>query len=232
MVYYTGDPHGDVRGIAAFCRANALTGQDTLVILGDVGANYFLDLRDRLVKDPLNACGPTLLCVHGNHECRPQHVPGYRAMAWHGGQVLAEDAYPRLLFALDGEIYDLEGADHLVIGGAYSVDKAHRLQWGYRWWSDEQPDAAVRARVEQVLAARNWQVPVVLSHTCPYKYEPKEAFLPGLDQSTVDDSTERWLDTIDDRLTCRAWYCGHWHIDKQVDRMHFLFHGFERALTE
>ena len=32
---------------------------------------------------------------------------------------------------------------------------------------------------------------------------------------------------IDDRLTCDAWYCGHWHINKRIGRMHFLFHEFE-----
>ena len=37
---------------------------------------------------------------------------------------------------------------------------------------------------------RNWQVDVVFSHTCPLKYEPVEVFLPGIDQSTVDKSTE------------------------------------------
>ena len=25
----------------------------------------------------------------------------------------------------------------------------------------------------------------------------------------------------------KAWYCGHWHINKRIDKMHFLFHGFE-----
>lgn len=229
MVYYTGDPHGDVRGIAAFCQRAGLCAADTLVILGDVGANYFLDVRDRLVKEPLNACGATVLCVHGNHECRPGGLPGYEALAWKGGTVWAEAAYPRLLFARDGDVYDLEGREHLVIGGAYSVDKHQRLEWGYRWWPDEQPDQATRDRVERVLDARAWRVPVVLSHTCPFKHEPREAFLPGLDQSTVDDCTERWLDAIDDRLDCDAWYCGHWHIDKRVGRMHFLFHSFEPA---
>ena len=83
--------------------------------------------------------------------------------------------------------------------------------------------------MERVLAIRGWQVPVVLSHTCPFKYEPVEAFLPGIDQNSVDASTERWLDTIDDRLTCDAWYCGHWHINKRIGRMHFLFHELEAA---
>jgi 3-oxoacid CoA-transferase subunit A len=54
-----------------------------------------------------------------------------------------------------------------------------------------------------------------------------EAFLPGLDQSLIDHSTEEWLDTIEDRLDYKAWYCGHWHINKRIDKMHFLMHEVE-----
>jgi 3-oxoacid CoA-transferase subunit A len=52
-------------------------------------------------------------------------------------------------------------------------------------------------------------------------------FISGLDQSTVDDSTEKWLDDIEDKLDYKAWYCGHWHTDKRIDKMHFLFEGWE-----
>lgn len=227
MVFYTGDPHGDVTEIVEFCRQMRLQSSDTLVILGDVGANYYLNERDEYVKKQLNVCGPTILCIHGNHECRPAHISGYVLYDWNNGQVYVQPEYPNVLFAVDGEIYALEGRDHLVIGGAYSVDKHYRLMRGFRWWPDEQPSKVIKAKVEQRLANRDWKVPVVLSHTCPFKYEPIEAFLPGIDQSSVDHSTERWLDTIDDRLICDTWYCGHWHINKRVEKMHFLFHEFE-----
>ena len=52
-------------------------------------------------------------------------------------------------------------------------------------------------------------------------------FLSGVDQAGVDDSTERWLDTVEERIDYKAWYCGHWHTDKRIDRMHFLFNTFE-----
>ena len=68
---------------------------------------------------------------------------------------------------------------------------------------------------------------MILSHTCPFKYEPTEMFLAGIDQSTVDASTERWLDQIEENTDYVAWFCGHWHTDKRIDKMHFLFHSFE-----
>ena len=141
------------------------------------------------------------------------------------GIVRYEEKYPNILFAEDGNVFTIDEKRYLVIGGAYSVDKFYRLVRGFGWWADEQPSDAVKRRVEAVVAAQ--PVDYVLSHTCPFKYEPVEVFLPGIDQSTVDDSTERWLDEIEEKLDYTAWYCGHWHIDKRIDRMHFLFNSFE-----
>ncbi len=73
----------------------------------------------------------------------------------------------------------------------------------------------------------DWRVDIVLTHTCPERYIPREAFLSAVDQSTVDNSTERWLDGIAEQLDYQAWYCGHWHINKRIDKMHFLFDSFE-----
>ena len=225
MIYYTGDIHGSTIEIVTFCEHFKVTKEDTIVILGDVGANYFGNERDVAFKAAFGKLEPTILCIHGNHEIRPQNIPTYRTKEWNGGTVWYEEAYPNILFAKDGEIFDIEGTKHLVIGGAYSVDKAYRLARGYGWWSDEQPSDEIKRYVEQQIKAKAFDV--ILSHTCPFKYEPFETFLPGIDQSTVDDSTERWLDTIEESTDCKAWYCGHWHINKRIDKMHFLFRGIE-----
>ena len=29
------------------------------------------------------------------------------------------------------------------------------------------------------------------------------------------------------KLDYTAWFCGHWHIDKRIDKMHFLMHSVE-----
>lgn len=35
--------------------------------------------------------------------------------------------------------------------------------------------------------------------------------------------------TIEDTTEYIAWFCGHWHINKRIDDMHFLFHQFESS---
>jgi len=105
------------------------------------------------------------------------------------------------------------------------VDKFYRICKGYGWWEDEQPSEEIKAYVEKQLELNS--VDIVLSHTCPLKYEPIEVFLPQIDQSTVDKSTEAWLDSIEDNLVYKAWYCGHYHTTKRIDNMHFLFESWE-----
>lgn len=230
MVYITGDIHGAPRRVVNFAKDVHISRNDTLIILGDVGANYYLTELDNECKRLLNSIKCTVFCIHGNHECRPEHVPSYRLVDWNGGKVWVEDAYPRVLFAKDGEIFNIEGQRYLVIGGAYSIDAYWRIRRHAGWWNDEQPSDAIKAFVAAQIATH--EVDIVLSHTCPRKYEPIEVFLPNVDQSSVDKSTEDWLDTIEERLQYNAWYCGHWHTDKRIDRMHFLFRSWESIEKE
>ena len=225
MVYFTGDIHGSPFKLQVFCRYMELTEKDTIVILGDVGANYYGGKRDKQFKEQIAKLAPTIFCIHGNHEQRPANIPSYKAKEWNDGPVWYEEEYPNLLFARDGNIYVIDGVRYLVIGGAFSVDKNYRLSRGYGWWAEEQPSEEIKARVGRRVA--NSGLDVILSHTCPFKYEPREAFLPGIDQSEVDSSTEEWLDTIEESVDYKAWFCGHWHIDKRIDKMHFLYDEFE-----
>lgn len=223
-VYITGDVHGDFSELQQWCYAMRPKKKDIIVILGDVALNYFGDWRDHIRKKLANALGPEIFCIRGNHEMRPEDAGCYELIDWHGGKVWRQPEFPNLIFAKDGEIYELGGKKVIVLGGAYSVDKYYRLDYGYRWFPTEQPSDEVKKFAEDQLARAGWKVDVVFSHTCPYKYRPMEAMLPDLDQKTVDTTTEEWLDQIEERLKYRKWYCGHWHINKRIDKIEFLFH--------
>lgn len=230
MVYITGDIHGNPELIIYRAQQFGLTKDDVLVLLGDVGANYYLNWRDDRMKEAMSKyIEATILCIHGNHEARPGPVicEDYKIELWKGGLVWRQEKYPNILFACDGSIFDLDGLKCMALGGAYSVDKFYRLQCGYAWFADEQPDYLTKLQVRECLEDRDYKVDVIFSHTCPFKYEPVEMFISGIDQSKVDDSTERWLDEIEDKLDYKAWYCGHWHCNKHIDKMHFLFEDWE-----
>lgn len=223
-IYITGDVHGDFFELQQWCCAMELKKSDIIVILGDVALNYFGGWKDYKRKKKANALGPEIFCIHGNHEMRPEDAGCYELIDWYGGKVWQQPEFPNLIFAKDGEIYDLDGKKVIVLGGAYSVDKYYRLAHDYQWFPNEQPSAEIKKFAEEQLAKVNWKVDTAFSHTCPYKYRPLEAMIHGIDQSTIDTTTEEWLDLIEDKLDYKKWYCGHWHINKRIDKMEFLFH--------
>lgn len=85
MIYLTGDIHGEVYRIADAANQYGITPRDTVVLLGDVGMNYFENNHgDRHRKKRRNKIGTTMFCI-GNHEMRPETIPTYHEVQWHGG---------------------------------------------------------------------------------------------------------------------------------------------------
>lgn len=226
-IYITSDPHRDFYHIKQFCELQQTTLDDILIILGDDGINYYGDKRDKKLKLYIKNLPITLFCIHGNHQNRPTNIPSYNPVEFHGGTVYMQDDYPNILFAKDGEIFDFNGKSAIVIGGAYSVDKFYRLSRGWKWFEDEQPSDDIKQYVESQLDSVNWKISRVLTHTTPYKYIPIEWFLPGVDQSTVDNGTELWLDGIEKKLDYDEWKCGHFHGIKTVDKVEFFHHNIK-----
>ena len=231
MIYITGDTHGSFERVARFTKKMQTEQDDVMVILGDAGLNFDLGSRDRKTKSYVNRLSITTFCIHGNHEARPQTIPTYIEKEFHGGKVLFEPEYPNIVFAVDGEVYDFDGLKCLVIGGAYSIDKWYRLKFHSPWWPDEQPSFEVKKRVERKLRELDYKVDVVLSHTCPLHFQPREKFLPFFKQSSIDTSTEEWLEEIETKLDYRKWYFGHYHTAKRQDKYQIMFEDFDVLST-
>ena len=228
MFYITGDKHGDYFDVYNFCVSNHTTTKDILIILGDAGINYYRNIKDYLLKEDIAKIPITLFCIHGNHEERPNNISTYQTKKFFNGIVYYEKEFPNILFAQDACVYNLNNKKTLVIGGAYSVDKYYRLMHGYNWFSSEQPDEKTKKKVMGVLSSMDNKIDVILSHTCPYKYMPREMFLEGLDQNSVDNSTELFLDEIENNAKYNEWYCGHFHTDKKVKKLTFMFNNIKK----
>jgi 3-oxoacid CoA-transferase subunit A len=226
MLYITGDTHRRFGRVAAFCEAEKTTCDDTLVILGDAGINFFGPEKDLKLKEELSKLPITILCIHGNHEKRPQKIKGYRKQRFKEAVAYVEDRFPRLAFARDGDIYKIAGFSLTAIGGAYSMDKHYRLAKNISWWADEQPSDLIKRRVERSLAAHSWKVDLVASHTCPISKVPREVFPAGISAASADVSTEAWLERIENRLEYSRWYAGHFHVDKDDGDMRFVSNEF------
>ena len=219
MIYITGDTHRD------FSRLDKMefNKDDMLIILGDAGINYCLNEEDKMFKEYLKKYNVKMFCIRGNHEERPENIRTYKEIDMFGGRVYIEEDYSYLIFAKDGEEYNIDGKRVLVIGGAYSVDKEYRLMYGYKWFRDEQLTKEEMDIIYNRVKEKHFDI--VLTHTCPYKYEPVEVFLSGIDQSKVDKSMEHFLDKIEDSIKYDKWYCGHYHTEKIIDKIEFMFEG-------
>ena len=231
MKYYiTGDCHRHFRKVEFFCRHHGTTREDVLILLGDVGINFFLDDSDKKLKEELSKLPITLFCVHGNHEERPEYIGPYYKKIWCGGAVSFEPQYSNILFAIDGEIYKFGKKKGIVIGGAYSVDREYRLLAGLPWFQSEQPSEKVKKRVEKELEKIGWKVDYVFSHTCPLLYEPTPKEVIGFEK--IDRSTEEWLDSIAKKLQYTKWYFGHYHDNIQYADAELLYEGIKELGKE
>jgi len=241
--YITGDKHRDFSQVERFCIEERTRRKDVLIVLGDASFNYYGDERDDELKTIVSGFSITLFCLHGNKEERPQNIGSYGMRNFCGGKVYYEPKYPNIYFAIDGEVYNFDGREYLVMGGAHSVDKQRCFELGKPYFDDEMPSDKAKSKALDNLAARGNNIYGLLTHTCPLKYLPREMFmttredaqkrakkrrftLPFLKKKTfkpdIDRSTEEWLDKLEDTVEYEEWFCGHYHIDKEIDKITML----------
>jgi 3-oxoacid CoA-transferase subunit A len=237
--FITGDKHRNFKYVKNFCRDMNTRRKDVIIILGDSGFNYYEDERDDKLKGEIANLNITLFCIHGNKENRPQNVGTYGIRSFCGGKVYYEPKYPNIYFAIDGEIYNFEGKKYMVVGGAHSVDKMRCLEEHKPFWEDEMPDDTIKAKVEQKLSAEGNKIYGMMTHTCPIEYLPTEMFVSTRQNADIkrksksknffkpdiDRSTEEWLSKLEKQLDYKVWYCGHYHIDKEIDKINMMYSG-------
>lgn len=217
----TGDTHGD---FTRFYKLHEVVPKNEIwgvIILGDAGLNYWLSKRDKVNKGHIAHKYPRLsfFCVRGNHEARPEDVEGMDKvfMPDIGNYVYMELDYPNIHYLMDGHEYMFDTYRTLVCGGAYSIDKYYRLErqalGGYGgWFANEQLSQEEMENITNTFKGEEFHL--VLTHTCPWSWQPRDLFLSFIDQSKVDDSMEVWMDQFKEDIDWGVWLCGHYHDDR------------------
>lgn len=221
--YISGDAHNGenlIRKLSALSEVVDPAEQAALIILGDAGLNFWLNNKEKRQKEEIAASDIRLYLVRGNHEQDPSDL-GYDTIYDEDvrGEVFVDSIANNIRYLKDGGEYVLGEHSALVLGGAYSVDKFHRLARAREtgnsfsgWFEHEQlsPEAMV-AITEQT---RGKHYDVILSHTCPKDFQPTDAFLGFIDQTLVDDTMEVWMDKLKDTMFWGLWLLGHYHLDR------------------
>lgn len=205
--------------------------EDTaIILLGDVGLNFYLNKIDEKLKKAVNSKGFRLYCLRGNHEARPTDIQDMEFIYDKevSMYVYMEPQFPNIRYLYDGGIYQFGEYRCLCIGGAYSVDKWYRLARGNfteetnipkktGWFSNEQ---LTQTEMDTIaFNIKNEKVDFVFTHTCPLSFEPIDLFLGFVDQSTVDNTMEHWLENIKDTFDWNIWCFGHFHADR-IEQSH------------
>ena len=214
-MFVRGDTHGNFDFLPYFCQEHNTTTDDVLVILGDAGILYYgaKKSREKYLKQYLAEQPITLFCVRGNHEDRPEKrgmTCAYNSLV--DGEVYSEDVCPNVLYAKDGAVYHWNGKSILTIGGAYSIDKFYRCAMGWYWNPAEQLTEAEMDAITQQHMGKYYDY--VFTHTCPFTWQPTDLFLSGIDQNSVDNSMEIWLEGFSRDIDFGHWYFGHFHADR------------------
>lgn len=222
--YVTGDIHGKVFQLKERLESIKEDFDDVtevgVIILGDAGFNFYMNSSDDKNKRKADALGCRIYCVRGNHEERPEFVKDIVELYDNeiGGTVLIEPTHPNIRYLLDGRKYWFGRYSAFIIGGAYSVDKRWRLANGKNlegwtgWFENEQLSQEEMNNIEL-----NWagcQFDFVFSHTCPISWQPTDMFLPMVDQSSVDNTMELWMEDFKDKIYWGVWLFGHFHADR------------------
>ncbi len=225
-ILITGDIHGKfntIRELYSLYKDVYVNDNDTIILLGDFGANFFFNYQDYKFKKKLGTYNFNYFAIRGNHEQRPSICMAENPSEWHteefwGGRVYVENQFPYIKYAYDcPEVYYIpaeksEPIKTLVLPGAYSVDKYYRLANNWSWFEYEQCNEQERLLGSELAKTQSWDL--ILSHTCPIFFEPTDSYKIKLDQSMVDKTTERWLGQIEYNTKYNLWCWGHYHINR------------------
>jgi 3-oxoacid CoA-transferase subunit A len=230
--FVTGDTHGQNKTRVKNILHNnpELKPEETaIIILGDVGFNYSLNKSDYWNKYHASKFGCHIYCVRGNHEERPELVPGMCRVYDEEvqGLVYVESDFLLIKYFIDGEFYQIGKYKTLVIGGAYSIDKHYRLRTDMNWFPNEQLTKSEMAAIEHKLIGE--KVDLVLTHTCPISWQSTDLFINNINQFQIDNTMEIWLDEIEKCIEWKVWCFGHYHADRiQKPHVEIFYTGYQK----
>lgn len=214
MLYITGDIHCpvDVHKLNAtnWPEQKGLSRDDYLIVCGDMGFVWGRITEDDYWQRWFEDKPFTTLFVDGNHE---NHflLSKYPVEEWHGGKV--HKIRPHVIHLMRGQIYEISDTRFFTMGGASSIDKELRIE-GVSWWREELPSYAELAEGLDNLEKCEWNVDYVITHACSTR------ILLQLFRYPMLDGLNAYLDEIDNHLTYKHWFFGHYHLDRRVGDKH------------
>ena len=226
MIYITGDTHGDFSRFSSnnFLDGKKLTKNDYVIILGDFGGfwNHVQTKQEEYWLNWVTNKPWTTLFLDGNHE-NFDILDNFKIVKMFGGQV---GKFNDSIYHLKrGEVYTIDNKKIFVFGGGYSIDKHIRVP-NVSWWEREMPNYKEYKNGLDNLAKHNNQVDYIMTHTCSNidfeMIKVKYNMIGGIADPELP--LRNYFDEIKNNVSCKKWYCGHFHIEDNVDnKINFLY---------
>lgn len=237
-IFVCGDIHGSAENIRLIlAQIDNPTEKDIIIICGDAGFEYETHIQFSAKTAAAKFPGSWIV-LRGNHDSRywKEHCniprgeqeninnwkPRY-GWAFDENLFLYEKKYPNIKYECDcGSLRTIGDYNFLFVPGAYSVDKYYRLETHRPWNPNEQLTYKEQHKLlDIVIEANEKQIPIdfVIGHTFPLHRKPyyQQLFLIGLDQSSVDDNMEKFLDILSTEFeknpSFKQYFGGHFHGD-------------------
>ena len=218
-IFVCGDIHADISHISkkTMKKQNIiLTEKDYLIILGDFGGVWYYP-ESRFYKENvylqkwLSNQPWTTLFVDGNHE-NHDLLNQYPVEEWNGGNVhhIVKD---KIIHLMRGQIFNIDGQTIFTMGGAQSHDMEIRQEW-INWWRTELPSFQEYETAINNLEKNNWKVDYVLTHCC--SSSGAKELLQENYNSADESLLEAFFEGLTKNLTYNRWYCGHYHMNKNI----------------
>ena len=227
MIYITGDTHGsiDVHKLKnkSFKDSSNLTKDDYVIILGDFGFVWDNSNEQKYWLKWLDKKPWTTLFIDGNHESFDL-LYQYPVEQWNGGKI--HRISDSIVHLMRGQVFNIENKKFFTFGGASSIDKLQRTEY-ISWWKQELPNYVECEEGLNNLEKNNWTVNYILTHTCPSTTLEDISKIFGF-QPKPEDTVNKYLQVIEEKVTYNHWYFGHFHEDINIDHKHTMV--FEKIM--
>lgn len=231
-----------------------LTQKDIVIICGDMGLLWADDREFAYYKKWLSALPFTILWVQGNHENynmiaaypvsiwhggKVRHIVEDKIILLERGQIFELEG--KRFFTFGGaSTHDIQGGILDRMSPTYAKDRKRANKRGlpYRvsgvsWWAQELPSETEMQEGRKNLNQAGNRVDYVISHCLSGRMQDvlKAVLAAGSDEKTAHESNAygkdiltTYFDELEATLQYQHWYCGHYHVNLNVDERHTVLY--------
>lgn len=243
MLLVTGDTHGNFSRFSKRNYGKYLDVNDIVIICGDFGLLWEEDKEFLYWRKFFEERDWTTLFVSGNHE-NYNMLENYPIEKWNGGNI--RRIGEKIIHLERGQVFEIEGKKIFTFGGASSHDieggilnrndknfrqkvlQLKKRHLNYRilnesWWEHELPSEKEMKEGIENLAKHDNKVDIIISHCCSNITQANFG-VKGKDILTD------YFDKIEEIVSFKHWYFGHYHQDRILDNKHtIMYHDLKEV---